>query len=147
MERYLGIDYGKARIGLAISDPLGYSARGLETINWNGQDIEWAMNRIQEVAHEQKIAGIVIGLPKRTDNKPGEAEEGAKAFAKQVEERLGLPVFLRDERLTTVMAHRVLREGNVKSKDRRNVVDQVAAEFILQSFLEEQRRKLDKNIE
>ncbi len=144
MPRYLGIDYGYARIGVALSDPLGMTARGIETVRWNGEDIRWAMDRIIELARQHKVEGIVVGLPKRTDNKPGAAEEGARAFADSLGEATGLPVFLRDERLTTVMAHQYLRAGNVKKENRRDVVDQVAAEIILQSFLEELRRKREQ---
>ncbi len=141
MTRLLGIDYGMARIGVAVSDPLGITARGIETIRWNGRDIDWAMERLGELVREHGISAIVVGLPKRTDNKPGEAEEGAKAFAQALEAQTGLPVHLRDERLTTVMAHQFLRSGKVKKENRRDVVDQVAAEIILQNFLEEQRRQ------
>lgn len=141
MERYLGIDYGMARIGVALSDPLGITARGLETVRWNGEDISWALNRILELAKTYQVTAFVVGLPKRTDMRPGEAEEKARAFAAQLEAVSGLTVYLRDERLTTVMAHQFLRESRVKKENKRNVVDQVAAEIILQDFLEEQRRK------
>lgn len=141
MKRYIGIDYGTARIGLALSDPLGITARGLETVRWNGTDPDWAMARILELAAEYKISAFVVGLPKRTDLRPSESEDKARAFAARLAEESGLEVFLRDERLTTVMAHQYLRAGGVKKENKRNVVDQVAAEIILQDFLEEQRRK------
>lgn len=141
MERFLGIDYGTARIGLAVSDPLGITAGGIETVRWNGQDISWAMARILELAEEYQVTAFVVGLPKRTDLKYSESEEKARAFAEELKERSGLEVYLRDERLTTVMAHQYLRSSRVKKENKRNVVDQVAAEIILQDFLEERRRK------
>ncbi len=142
MTRLMGIDYGMARIGVAVSDPLGITARGIETVRWNGVDKTWALARIAELTREHEISEIVLGLPKRTDNRPGEKEEQTLVFAAELKEATGLPVTLRDERLTTVMAHQFLRDGNVRRENRRDVVDQVAAEIILQDYLEEQRRKL-----
>lgn len=141
MKRYLGIDFGKARIGLALSDPLGITASGLETVRWNGKDLTKALARITELAQKHEVSAFVLGLPKRTDMKEGAAEEAVKAFAARLQEASGLPVHLRDERLTTVLAHRYLRDSTVKKENKRDVVDQVAAEIILQDFLEEQRRR------
>lgn len=141
MERYLGIDFGSRRIGVALSDPLGFTASGIETVYRKGKDIEEALARILELAKQHQVCAFVVGLPKRTDLRPTESEEAAREFAELLEARSGLDVYLRDERLTTVMAHQYLQAGGVKMKDRRDIVDQVAAEIILQSFLEEQRNK------
>lgn len=130
----MGIDYGLARIGVAVSDPLRITARGVETINWNGRDMDWAINRICELALEYQVSEIVMGLPRRTDGKSSPSEEGARALAATLEERLEKPVIFRDERFTTVLASRVLNEVDYK-KNKRKVIDQVAAEIILQDYL------------
>lgn len=131
----MGIDYGLARIGVAVSDPLRITARGVETINWNGRDMDWAINRICELALEYQVSEIVMGLPRRTDGKSSPSEEGARALATTLEERLEKPVIFRDERFTTVLASRVLNEVDYKKKNKRKVIDQVAAEIILQDYL------------
>lgn len=142
LERYLGIDFGYARVGVAVSDPLGITASAVETIHWNGRDEEKVLARLAEIADSYDVVGLVFGLPKRTDNKPSTAEEGVRQFAKILEDKTSLPIFFKDERLTTVVANSILRTSAVKKANRRNVVDQVAAELILQSFLEEKRRKM-----
>ena len=138
--KWMGIDYGDARIGIAVSDPLGILARGLETINWNGRDIEWALERIVTLIREQQVGGLVIGVPRRTDGKPGASEEKARQFARDLALRSGLEPVLRDERYTTVLASRVMREAGIRSERRKSVVDQIAAEIILQEYLESRRK-------
>lgn len=140
--KWMGIDYGDARIGIAVSDQLGILARGLETVNWNGRDMEWALNRIITLIREQQISGLVIGVPRRTDGKPGASEEKARQFAKELAVRSGIEPVLRDERYTTVLASRVMREAGMRSERRKAVIDQIAAEIILQEYLES-RRKLN----
>lgn len=130
----MAIDYGLARIGVAISDPLRITARGLETINWNGRDMAWAQDRICELASEYEIVELVMGLPRRTDGQPSSSETGARQLAADLEARLGLTVLFRDERYTTVLASRVLNEVGYK-KNKRQVIDQLAAEIILQDYL------------
>ncbi|MDD2213226.1 MAG: Holliday junction resolvase RuvX [Oscillospiraceae bacterium] len=136
--RILGIDYGRSRIGVAVSDPLGITARGLETVRWNGRDQAAAVRRISELAREQQICAVVIGLPRRTDGKAGESAEAARAFADSLTESLGLEPVFWDERYTTVMAQRTLLEVGYR-KNKRDVIDQVAAEIILQEYLDKQR--------
>lgn len=130
----MAIDYGLARIGIAVSDPLRIAARGVETINWNGRDMDWALNRICERAAEFQIVDLVMGLPRRTDGLSSASETAARDLAVILEERLGLKVIFRDERFTTVLATRVLHEVDYK-KNKRKVIDQVAAEIILQDYL------------
>ena len=138
--KWIGIDYGDARIGIAVSDPLGILARGLETIRWNGRDMAWALDRILAIIQEQGIIGLVVGIPRRTDGKVGESETRARQLAEVLAARTGLPTVLRDERYTTVLAARVMRETGIRADRRRDVVDQVAAEIILQDFLESRRQ-------
>ena len=141
MKRYLGIDYGLARVGIAKSDLLGFTAQGIETINWDGEDIETVLFRVQDLCEEFEIDEIVLGLPKRTDNREGTAEIAAREFKLKLEERTKLPVNLQDERLTTVMATKFLQQGTSKKSSYRSKVDQVAAEIILQGYLEKLRYK------
>ncbi len=144
MKRYLGIDFGQARVGIAKSDLLGFTAEGVETIKWDGHDIEPVLNRIELICKELDVSELVLGLPKRTDNRAGEAEEKVRDFADKLADRLGLPLHFEDERLTTVMATKFLQQGNSKKSTYRSKVDQVAAEIILQGFLEKQRFQMDK---
>jgi putative holliday junction resolvase len=140
--KWMGIDYGDARIGIAVSDALGILARGIETIRWNGQDMAWTLDRITNLTREQGIVGLVIGIPRRTDGKSGAAgdsEAKARQMAALLAERTGLQPVLLDERYTTVLAVRKMRDAGVRGKRRRAVVDQIAAEIILQEYLESRR--------
>lgn len=137
--RILGIDYGDARIGTALSDPLGITAQAYETINWNGKDNTWAVNRLAAIIADNQVTTVVMGLPRRTDGQPSASAEKAQSLAAEIQERTQVPVVLRDERFTTVMASRVLRETGVRGPKRKSVVDQVAAQIILQEYLESRR--------
>jgi len=136
----MGIDYGQARIGLAVSDSLGMFARRLETINWNGQDFTWGLDRIESLIREQGVVGLVVGIPRRTDGKASDSEEQARRLAVTLTERTGLPMVLWDERYTTVLAGRIMRETGIRKERRKTVVDQIAAEIILQEYLESLRK-------
>ncbi|NCC47773.1 MAG: Holliday junction resolvase RuvX [Clostridia bacterium] len=138
-QRWLGIDFGSRRIGVAISDPLGFLARRLETISWNGRDMDWTIARLAELVRSEQITGVVVGLPRRTDGRTGESELLARAFAQALQDATGLVPVLRDERYTTVLAGRIMRETKVASADRKKVVDQIAAEIILQDYLDSRR--------
>lgn len=142
MARFCAIDYGDVRVGVAISDPLGMLARGLETIQRKGSD-ERVVTRLLEIFREQEVAEIVLGLPLRTDGKSSEKADKVKAFAALLqaalnEAGLALPLHFRDERYSSVIANRILRESPSK-RDKRAVVDQVAAEIILEDFLRERQ--------
>jgi putative Holliday junction resolvase len=138
--KWMGIDYGDVRIGIAVSDPFGVLARGLETIRWNGQDMTWALERISYLVVQQQVTGLVIGMPRRTDGKPGIAEEKVRRFAGELAARTGLEPVLRDERYTTVLASRVMRDAGIRADRRKTVIDQIAAEIILQEYLESRRK-------
>jgi putative holliday junction resolvase len=137
--KWLGIDYGDVRIGVAVSDALGIIARGLETIRWNGRDLDWAIGRLETLAREQYVCGLVVGIPRRTDGKVGDSERKARNLAAVLGERTGLPVVLLDERYTTVLATRLMRESGRQASRSRGVIDQVAAQVILQEYLESRR--------
>jgi putative holliday junction resolvase len=140
--KWMGIDYGTARIGIAVSDPMGVIARGIATIRWNGKDMEKVLDKIAGLVSEHDIRGLVIGIPRRTDGKPGECEDKARELAAALAVKTGLQPVLQDERYTTVLASRILRETGLQASRRRDVIDQIAAEIILQEYLES-RRKAD----
>ena len=132
----MAIDFGMRRIGVAVSDPLRIMASGLETINWNGIDSEYAINRLAEIVKEMEISEIVLGRPSRTDGTVSESEEKAVLFGQLLEEKVGIKPVFRDERYTTVIASQFLRSTGVSGKNKKKVVDQVAAEIILQEYLD-----------
>ena len=136
MSRVMAIDFGMRRIGVAVSDPLRIMAHGLETINWNGVDYEYALDRLFQIVKEKEISEIVMGKPSRTDGTISESEEKANLFGQLLEEKVGIRPVYRDERFTTVIASQFLRQTGVSGKNKKNVVDQVAAEIILQEYLD-----------
>ncbi len=133
-KRVLAIDYGTVRVGIAISDPLRIIARGLETIDRKGDD-EGVILRIKELVQEYQVDTIILGLPLRTDDLPGERELATRAFAAQIEDMLGITPILQDERYTTIIAEEIMSKTAVKEKRRKAIVDQIAAEIILQDYL------------
>lgn len=141
--RWLGIDYGEVRVGIAISDPLGFTARGIETIRWNGENFDRLTDRICELIKQNGVDGLVVGIPRRTDGKPGVSEQKARELADLLHEKTGIEPELRDERYTTVLAGRVMREVGIGRDRRKAVVDQIAAEIILQEYLESRRKQSD----
>ena len=133
--KYLGIDYGKARIGVAKSDPLGVLATPIETIHEKNFRIQ--LDKLCEVAEKEKVDKLIFGLPKNMDGTEGETAELIREFAVKASDRLGIPYEFVDERLSTVSAHKILNDVNMSgSKKRRNVVDTVSAVIILQSYLD-----------
>ncbi len=135
MTPVLGIDFGQSRIGVAISDELRMLAHPLETIP-AGKN---AGRRIAEIVRERKIEHVVVGLPRNMDGSYGPAATGAQKFVEELRTLLSCPVTTWDERLTTVAAHRSLREAGKKTRDTRGYVDQVAAQMILQGYLDRQQ--------
>ncbi len=133
MKRILGIDYGDARTGIAISDLL-CSIVGSTTVI-HSRKPEKTLEEICKLVTEHEIGEIVMGLPKNMDGSEGPRAELCRAFAQQVEQATGLPVTLWDERRTTVEAHNILSEHNYHGKKRKNTVDAVAASLILEGYL------------
>ena len=135
--RIMGLDYGSKTVGVAISDPLGFTAQGLETI-WRKQEnkLRQTLARIEELVAEYQVETIVVGYPKNMNNTVGERAEKALEFKEMLERRTGLPVVMWDERLTTVEANRTLMEANVRRENRKQYLDEMAAVFILQGYLD-----------
>ena len=130
--RILGIDLGKARIGVAVSDELGMLAHPVETIPATAD----SARRIAEIVREKDAERVVVGLPRHMNGSVGTGATEALAFAKKLEALLPCKVVTWDERLTTTAANRALRASGRKTRDSRGVVDQVAAQMILQGYLD-----------
>jgi putative Holliday junction resolvase len=130
----LGIDFGRSRIGVAISDELRMLAHPLETIPAGKK----AAKRIAEIVRDRKIDSVVVGLPRNMDGTFGPAAEEVQKFVEELRALVPCNVTTWDERLTTVAAQRTLRQGGKKTRDTRGYVDQVAAQMILQGYLDRQ---------
>lgn len=138
MKKIMGVDYGDARTGIAISDLL-CSIVGSTTVIHSRRD-EKTIAEIQKLIQDNSIGEIVVGLPKNMDGSEGPRAEVCRAFAEQLKEATGLPVAMWDERRTTVEAHNILSEHNYHGKKRKNTVDAVAASLILEGYLSFRRR-------
>ena len=132
MNPILGVDFGRARIGLAISDDLRLLAHPLETIKF-GED---TITRIARLVREKKIGRVVVGVPKLMSGKMGPAADEVLRFVEKLRVILSCPVITWDERLTTVAAQRALHESGKKTRHSRGYIDQVAAQMILQGYLD-----------
>lgn len=134
--RIMGLDYGSKTIGVAISDPLGLTAQGVEIIRREEENkLRKSLRRIEELVKQYEVEELVLGFPKNMNNTIGERVEIAAA-KETLERRLGLPVVMWDERLTTVEANRTLMESGVRRENRGKYVDMIAAVFILQGYLD-----------
>ena len=133
--RIMGIDYGDSRVGLALSDPLGITAQGLMTLP--NKVYDKMLLKLVDIIKEHKVEKIVLGLPKNLNGTSGDRIEVTKDFAKDLIARLpDMEIVFWDERLTTVQAAGILNVTNTRGKDRKNVIDTVAASIILQSYLD-----------
>lgn len=135
--RVMGLDYGSKTVGVAISDPLGITAQGIETIERKEENkLRKTLARIEELVKEYEVEKIVLGFPKNMNNTIGERAEKSLELKAMLERRIGIPVIMWDERLTTVEAERTLIESNVRRENRKKYVDKIAAVFILQGYLD-----------
>ncbi len=133
-KRYLSLDLGDARTGVAVSDGLGIIASSLgNIINSSDDDL---FNSLDKFIKDYDIGTVVVGYPKNMNGTVGERGENAKRIASLIEEKYSVKTVLWDERLTTVSAHRILSEGNVRGKKRKNTVDGLSAVLILQGYLD-----------
>jgi len=135
--RIMGLDYGSKTVGVAICDPLGITAQGIETIERKEENkLRKTLARIEALVAEYGVEKIVLGFPKNMNNTIGERAEKTLDLKEALERRTGLPVILWDERLTTVEAERTLIESGVRRENRKQYVDKIAAVFILQGYLD-----------
>lgn len=138
--RYLGLDLGSRTLGVSISDATGFIASSLTTIRHN-EEYDKLLDEVVNLVNENKIDAIVLGFPKNMNNTIGPKGELSIEFKEKLESRLDIPIYLQDERLTTKSATDTLIQGNVRRKDRKKVVDSLAATIILQSFLDKEGRR------
>ena len=136
--RILGLDYGEVRTGVAISDQLGILAQGLESIEHKGNDKK-LLERLNEIIKENNVEKIVIGYPLNMNASKGPRAEKTDKFIEKLKNKFKLEVIKIDERLTTVSAHRTMTELSVGKDKKKNIVDTISAQYILQMYL-------DKNI-
>ena len=138
MKRYMSLDIGDATIGVAVSDLLGLTAQGVETIR--RRDLSDDLNRLGVLIQEYEVDALVAGLPKHMNGQEGERCALVRAFMADAAERFPMmEIYYWDERLSTVAASRTLLEGDVSRKKRRKVIDKMAAVYILQGFLDRQQ--------
>ena len=140
-ERWMGLDYGTKTVGVAVSDALGITAQGVETVTRkSNKKLRQTLARIEalieELAEEYEVSRIVLGLPKNMNNTLGERAEETKEFQEMLQRRTGLEVVLWDERLTTMESERILQEGGVRRENRKERIDWMAATLILQSYMD-----------
>ena len=126
--RVMGLDYGSKTVGVAISDPLGITAQGIETIHRKAENkLRQTLARIEELVKEYEVDKLVLGFPKHMNNTIGDRAEKSLELKAMLERRTGLPVIMWDERLTTLEAERTLIESKVRREDRKKYVDKIAA--------------------
>jgi putative Holliday junction resolvase len=133
--RILGLDVGSRRIGVAVSDPLGITAQGLETLQRRNKRYDFEC--LQRVIQEYDVREIVVGLPLRMSGAEGIQSDKMQTFAEEVRKRFRLPVHLWDERLTSAQANRLLRQTDLSIEKRGKAVDRMAAVLILQGWMEQ----------
>ncbi|MCI8344896.1 MAG: Holliday junction resolvase RuvX [Clostridia bacterium] len=144
--RKLGIDYGDSRVGIAISDSLGITAQGLETIHHNGND-KIVLKRLEELFNEYEIDTIVIGMPINMDGTKTDRVEVTQRFIHKLKCKFGkIPIAEIDERLTTVAAHKTMNFLDVNKKKKKNIVDTISAVYILEIYMNKMKNELKGSI-
>ncbi|MDN7226915.1 Holliday junction resolvase RuvX [Planococcus liqunii] len=134
--RIMGLDVGSKTIGVAISDALGWTAQGIETVKINEAVEDFGFGRLGELIKQYEVSQIVVGYPKNMNNSIGPRAEASEKFAALLEEAYAIPVVLWDERLTTMAAEKMLISADVSRKNRKKVIDKMAAVMILQGYLD-----------
>lgn len=140
VKRIMGLDVGEKRMGVAISDPMGWTAQGVDMVRCDQPD--W-LKRLQELIEQYEVDKLVVGLPRNMDGSIGEKGQICQELSRQLEERFSIPVELWDERLSTIAVERTLIDADMSRRKRRKVIDQMAASWILQGYLDAQRRTRD----
>lgn len=135
--RVMGLDVGSKTVGIAVSDPMGWTAQGVEIIRIDEAAGEFGYDRLAELVKEYEVTRFVVGLPKNMNNSIGPRAEASMAYGDAIKEMFDIPVDYQDERLTTVQAERMLVEqANTSRSKRKKVIDKVAAVMILQNYLD-----------
>jgi len=136
----MGLDLGEKNIGVALSDPMGWTAQGCKVIKSRGR-VEEDLLAVSDLVKEMNVTTLVVGYPRNMNGTVGPMGEKAIKYTERLKKMLNIPVVLWDERLTTRAAERMLIEGDVSRKKRRKVIDKVAAAIILQNYLDSQAVK------
>ena len=135
--RIMGLDFGSKTVGVAVSDPLFLTAQGVEIVRREKENqLRKTLARIEELIGEYEVGEIVLGLPMNMNGTEGVRVELTREFQEKLERRTGLPVHLYDERLTTVMADNAMMEAGIRRENRKDYVDRIAAQLILQGYLD-----------
>ena len=135
--RIMGLDVGSKTVGVAISDPLGFTAQGLEIIQIDEEKEQFGFERLTELVEQYKVDKFVLGLPKNMNNTSGPRVEASKAYGEKIAQLFQIPVEYQDERLTTVAAERMLvAQADISRSKRKKVIDKLAAQLILQNYLD-----------
>lgn len=137
--RIIGLDVGQKTIGVAVSDPLGFTAQGIKTIYRKNKN--QSINEVIELCKEYNPSAIVVGLPKNMNGTMGPACERIMSFCEELKANIDIKIELWDERLTTVEANRAMLEGDLSRSKRKKIVDKVAATYILQGYLDKIARQ------
>ena len=132
--RILGLDLGDRTIGVAVSDPLGFTAQGITTIR--RKSLQYDIEELKKICKEYNIEKVLLGYPKNMNGTEGPRCEIVREFAEVIKEQLDLPIQFWDERLSTVAAHRAMLEADLSREKRKKIVDKIAAVYILQGYLD-----------
>ncbi len=139
--RIMALDLGSKTVGVAISDPLLLTAQGIEIIRRKEENkLRQTLARIEELISEYEVTKIVLGLPLNMDDSEGERAVTSREFKDKIERRTGIPVTMWDERLTTVEADEIMNEARIRGKDRKEYVDMIAAQIILEDYLNSMKK-------
>jgi len=145
VRRIMGLDYGSRTIGVALSDPLRITAQGLETVTRKSENkLRQSLARLEAIIREYDVDYVVLGLPLNMNNEYGDRARRTVEFGEMLKRRTGLNVVMRDERLTSNQAHRVLSEAGLKTEEHKKHVDTMAAVLILQNYLDEMNYEREK---
>lgn len=142
--RVMGLDVGSKTVGIAVSDPFGWTAQGVEIIRINEAQGEFGLTRLAELVKEYEVTQFVVGLPKNMNNTIGPRAEASMEYGEKITNQFNIPVTYQDERLTTVQAERMLVEqANTSRAKRKKVIDKLAAVMILQNYLDRAGNKIE----
>ncbi|KRM13454.1 Holliday junction resolvase-like protein [Paucilactobacillus suebicus DSM 5007 = KCTC 3549] len=142
----MGLDVGSKTVGVALSDPLGWTAQGVEIIPIDEENEEFGLSRVSELVKKNQVSGFVLGLPKNMNNTEGPRVDASHHYGDLLIDKFGLPIDYQDERLTTVEAQRMLvEEADTSRQKRKKVIDKLAASLILQNYLD-RHGKLTKEL-
>lgn len=137
VNRIFGLDVGSKTVGVAVSDPLGWTAQGIEIIQIDEKNGDFGMARLAELVAEYELERFVVGLPKNMDGTIGERAQASMRYGEMLSKKFNLPVEYEDERLTTLQANRMMiEEGDLSRNKRKKVIDKIAAMMILQNYLD-----------